>query len=351
MRFEANFVRRAAERFLTSRHPVALMGLPGCAPCAISPAHWRSQDLRFPESRRILVQTIEDFLALVKWIATGDEGAFFSLPVRLQNSLGVVKCYCGKVHSILALRQKDCVHESHHDLFRQYNGALASLSGWEFNLIPTQSVRASRRVYRVLRTHSRLLAEGRSPILPDVSSLLEVRFVNSRFLHLVIDGRPECGLLSGRIEASLPGGSRVAVVPEIEREFDRQDLLVYDILDRFLERAYREPLKAEEILEEGAVALSEGPTPNYPVTEIITDVLAQPGRGAKLSSNVVRARIREVRERLWDAPVIAGEVRKMLDRAIASPNVTMSLGSHSIDVQAAIAELTMPLLKLEAGDL
>jgi hypothetical protein len=343
-------IRGAARRFLASRHPVVLLSVPGCGPCALSPAHSRRRDLLFPDARRILVKNEVEFMALITWISTGRQQEEFPLPARLRKALGSIACYCAKVFSITALRQRDCVHESHFRRFLDYNGALLSLPGWEFNLIPGQSTKRSRRVYKVLRTHSRLLAAGPSPVLDTVNGLLEVRFVGSQYLRLIVDGLPDRGHLRAHVELRQDGLSPLKVLAPFTRQIDRSDLSIYQIVDEHLERAFSEPARAAEILQEAAASLSHGDGVNYPVIEIIADVMQPAHNIADISHRVLKQRIQSIRARLWDGPVIAGYVRSHLDSKLASPSLTRSLANLPLDIQADLAAVTMPLTKLEAGD-
>ena len=350
MEFDRNIVASAARRFLISRHPIVLLSVPGCGPTAISPAHWRSKDLRFVGARCLLVQSEAEFMALVSWIATGSVPRGVVLSAQLRQAIESATCYCGKVLSILSLRKKDCVHEAHYGGFLDYGGVLVSLPGWEFNLTAAPLVKRSRRVYRVLRTHSRLLAEGASPVFPAVTGLMEVRFISSQNLYLVVDGIPEQDRLTARVE--LRGSSRpaLAVLPEFTREISRTDLPVYRILDEHLEQAYREPDRALEILQAAAAFLADGSEPNYPVIDIISSLMERPAETRPVSAGLLKKRIADIRARLWDAPVVAGYVRSQLDGRLASREFTTRLQSFPLDVQADLAALSMSLPKIEAGD-
>ncbi len=332
----------AALRFLASRHPVVLLTVPGCGPCAISPAHWTSPDLRFPEAQRILISTVEEFTELVAWIAFGDPPG---PSARLQKALTSITCYCAEVSSILALRQKDCVHEAQYRQFRDYRGALLSLPGWEFNLIPERS-KPSRRVYRVIRTHSRLLATGASPVLSQIEGLLEIRLVGSGHLLLIIEDSEGGTALKARVEVA-----RGAIaMPAFSEAIDRQNLPPYNVLDDYLQRALRDPVRAKEILHEAKETLAGGADGNYAVQEILASLLKPPTPRGKLSPTLLKKRIRDIRSRLWDAPVIAGKIRNRLDAALANPAFMKRASRLSLEIQSDLASLTMPLAKLEAGD-
>ncbi len=346
MVFDPEIIRAAAMRFLTSRHPCVLLTVPGCGPCAISPVHWRSQDLHFAGARRLLVESEEQFVALVSWIATGKDPD--TMGQGLQEALRQLVCYCGKVLSILALRRKECVHETDYSCFRDFKGALISLPGWEFNLIQEDSTDPVRRVYRVLRTHSRLLAEGPSPVFRKVTGLLEVRFVASEYLRLVIEGLPDEGHLTARVDWH--GLSRPALIAGFKRQIPGPALPEYQDFDKDLQNAFAKPGRAEEILRPKARALPGDDDPSYPRMEIISSLLEPPPGEDRVTPEVIRERIRDTRARLWDAPTVAGHVRKQLDAKLVASALDQQFGDLPLSVQADLATLAMTLRKLEAGD-
>lgn len=286
---------------------------------------------------------MDDFINVVRYVSSEDP-----LPRPLnpdfERALRSIDCYCGKVRSILALRQKDCIHESHFRAFQDYRGALVSLPGWEFNLMFIAPSRSRRRVYRVLRTHSRLIAHGRSPVFPSVSGLLEVRFVGSEYVRLEVEGLPESGSLRARVMVR-DGNSEQAIVPEFTQPIRKEGLDTYRELDRHLELAFCSPAQAPEILQRVALEFSGGPDPDYPVLEIVDSLLSPEAAVGSLEQ-----RIEDIRVRLWDAPVVAAVVRNLLDRCIEAFAADSRFSDFPLKVRADLAALRMPLAKLETGD-
>ncbi len=340
MKFNEQAVREAARRFFSSRHPMALLRVPGCGPVALSPAHLRSKLLSYPGDRRALVKTIEEYLTVFHWVAAGKGEK--SLTTSRRKYLNKLACYCGEVRSILALRPEDCVHESHFRRFQAYGTALVSQSGWEFNLASSRSDRLQSRVYHVIRTGSRLLAVTDQITNGLEDGILELRQVPSEYLRLVVVGEPDSGRLKGRVELIDSSKSRRLVIPEFFG--DLVDIEAYRNFDADLRAALESPSNAPAMLAEAARKyVLEA---NYPVEEIIRDLLVSNPSAAEL-----KRRIRSVRARLWDAPIIAGPVRRQLEVSLATLTQGSLLNNASLDVQRDFADLTMPLIKLERGDL
>jgi hypothetical protein len=340
---DLNLVREASRRFFRARHPVILLTTPGCGPLATSPSYARSRYLRFQGERKIRIRTEAEFVALVTLVATGK--VLPELSAELQKAIQGVVCYCAKVLAILSLRERDCVHEAQYATFRQYLGALQSLAGWEFTLIPAES-KPSRRVYRVVRTHSRLLAEGHSDVLPGVTGVMEIRLIRSQFLRLVINGLPSKGSLTAQVELST--ARRPLILPEFTREIQPAEFAEYQMLDDYLARAFREPSRATKILQNAAAEFAGNGARSYPMIETITELLEVPRGQAALVGSDLKVRIAQIRARLWDNPVIASHVRNHLDGMLSG--FAKRLDSLPLEIQADIADVTMSLKKIENGD-
>ena len=346
MKYDHAVVQAATARFFTSRHPIAWLTLPGCGPCAISPAHWRSKNLPFKGGRNLIAREASELTRMVRWLF---EGSAEGLRPDLLRELRQIVCYCGRVRSVLALRQKDCVHESHFGQFERRPG-LTSLAGWEFNLSERPSI-DKPRIYRVLRTHSRLLARGRSVVLEGVTGLMEIRIVPSENLRLIVTGDPADDLLTAQVELHSALSERPVILPRFTREVVRRSYPTYSMLDHYLSKAYETPSRASAILrDEAAPILNDGKEPNYPALEIIEELLSSAVPAKAIPDDEIRQRIRLIKARLWDAPVIVGHVRNQLDLALGDSTTLSQLDRYPLGVQADIATLTMPLAKLETGD-
>ncbi len=350
MSFEAieqSDMTSVVRRFLSSRHPVAILGLKGCSPCAISAAHLKDPDLRFPQDAQIVVRTEAELIWLINWILTGTDSIVLKRSSTLKRALKRMICYCAHVSAILALRRQDCVHEANFQTFGEYSGALKSLSGWEFNLIESQSGH-DRRVYRLSRTHSTLIAKiskGGSPVLPELSGLMEVRFVPTGHLRLVIEGNVSWGEFSGQVDLVSPRRKPFRVFKAPTVPLERKRFWEYQVVDERLARAEVAPENTREFLQEAAAEIASGDESVYPVNEIIELLVSScPDSGSLVK------RIRDLRARLWDAPLIAGAVRRSLDSALASEEFAEELVKRPVEVQSEIAELSMSRTQLETLD-
>lgn len=333
--------------FHLSRHAKLLVSLPGCVAYGLNSAYVATKGLSFPGARELAVRTLEEYLQTLKRAAD-------HLPPKA-NSRHAFRCYCGKVSSILALRKADCVHEDHYRLFVGYGGDLRFASGWEFNLAEGLT-RGDRRVYEVLRVHSRLM--GHRPAVAGqvveqaVDGMLEVRFVPAPSLRLVVEGLPEGGALSARIVLTA-GRSRRDLISLAEVTVDRESLLSYQILDEALARAGQvaDLGQARTILESAEREIAAGADPVYPVTEIITSLFEDQSSGAKVTLPAIRSRVKLVRARLWDGPVIASRMRRKLDLTLLSPGFGEEIAKLPLEIGAELANVTMSASQLDAADI
>ena len=127
-------------------------------------------------------------------------------------------------------------------------------------------------------------------------------------------------------------------------------MLFRSVLDRHLQEAFDRPERAVEILDKAKQLLSPGKEPNYPVIEIVTEIMDSPSSEGHVSNRLLKQRIREIRDRLWDAPVIAGQIRRELDLALQRPPFASIAARLSLEQRADLATVMMPLAKLETGD-
>jgi hypothetical protein len=317
--------------FQRSRHAKLLVAVPGCVAYAVNEAYLQLESLRFPGVDDLLAETEGEF-------AEALGRAWRNLqPSHLQNALG---CYCSKVSSILALRKADCVHEDHFRLFAGYGEELRFASGWEFNLQDRLS-RPGRRVYDVLRVHSRLVGHRASG-----GGLLEVRFVPAPSLRLVAEGLPDQGPLSATVNLRAGGRTRELVALE-GLALDREGLASYRILDAALHEAGQATsANARLILEAAEREIAQGADPVYPVTEIIAGLFENGPTAAEL-----QRRLALVRARLWDAPVIASRIRRKLDLTLLAPAFGKEIARLPLETGAELANVTMSAHQLDAADI
>ncbi|MBL8177984.1 MAG: hypothetical protein JNK48_25125 [Bryobacterales bacterium] len=336
-------LKREAKRFLLSRDPVVVLTLPGCGPVAINEAHWKYPSLRFPGAKDLLVSDEAAFLDRVASVTgrstAGPSSALVSHWMR---------CYCGRVASILALRPQECVHELHHSRFVQYQGALDSIPGWEFNLKRDKSTRA-KRVYQVIRVHSRFLAAVSAEGFKGADALLSVRFTPSEHFDLVVQGQEKAGALKASVVVEGLGRRPTVVIEPFDRAIEPDRLDPYRILSEHLSLAEARPAQAKEILQNAATLIS-GTQPNYPVEDIIASLYEYSGPRAPGEAEI-RGRIADLRARLWDGPVVGVDVRAMLTRLAGDVEFQRDLVTWPVELQAEYASLSMPLRQLESLDI
>lgn len=96
---------------------------------------------------------------------------------------------------------------------------------------------------------------------------------------------------------------------------------------------------------EFAAAHTKSPT-DYSVQEILGHIFDNEPDGKEIQS-----RIASVRARLWDAPVLATETRNLLDERFTSWVHDPAQRALPLALRADLANLALPLAKLEAADL
>lgn len=185
-------------------------------------------------------------------------------------------------------------------------------------------------------------------MLKNVSGLLEVRFVPSNVLKLTIAGKVEDGSLTGRVRVTTGASAGLAIMPEFRCSIPDGLQASYGALDGTLARAEAKPEDAPSILEE-AMAHYGGSEPDYPAIEVIMSLL-EPTAKHELTRPQLKARIRQIRARLWDAPTIAAHVRNHLDDRLSRFLRSDACTQLPLEVRADLATLSMPLASLEAGD-
>ena len=314
--------------FRRSRHPKVLLSIPGCVAYAVNPAYGKYSALRFSGYRDLVVSKDSEFIEAASRAQRRLEPGKAAFRDRFH-------CYCGKVLSILALEAHHCIHESHSALLGAYGGELKTASGWEFNLLDDLSRSAGKRVYQLLRVHSH----------PVDANVLEVRFVPSESLRLVVTGTVEKQPVTGVVEF-VHGGRKHTVLSIPQSPFRRQSLPRYDMFDQALARAASDVDAAPDILNKVESDMErefgKDGDPAYPVREIIEDLL---------SDGKLEKRIPLVRARLWDAPLIASHCRRKLDHALQTPGFRSFMETRPLAYQAEVANLMMPLSSLEAADI
>src|SRR5262249_30716353 len=177
----------------------------------------------------------------------------------------------------------------------------------------------------------------------------EIRFITSRHLELVVEGTSP-KQLTARIDILDEGDQRLPLVSRFSRKMVPRDLMPYSIMSEALQSALKDPPNARGYLSAAEARLSPGTETNYTVQELITGIF-QPDAGRSAPSDrTVAERIRPLAARLWDAPVLGDELRRRMDRRMRALVVDDILNRLSLDVQNELANLCMPLAKLEAAD-
>jgi hypothetical protein len=315
-------LRQYAQSFLRAKHKAVLLGLTGCRPLGRNAVHAPSTHPAAQKKPVPVIKTVDEYLSAIR-----DEKAYLGI-LSGKDTEEHVPCYCLRERHILALRLEDCVYEERLFTFQRFPDA-SLLRGFEFTHLLTDG---SMRRYTVSRVHAKLLFLRESG--QGYRGILEARLIDSAALNLSISGWPgDSGL---KIRLTVGGDALIEQAVQIKTE----QLNLYRDLEAVLSAAIEseDVSDAERLLTDFLDQVRADPDVYALTVDIVDDIL----------SNREKARMWDVmkgyHERLWDAPVMSKDVRRLLNEKLA----TLDVSKYDWSIRADIARLNMPLDELQA---
>jgi hypothetical protein len=237
-------------------------------------------------------------------------------------------CYCLDQAHILALRLEDCVYEERFIKFQRFTNVWR-LQGLEFTFLKSDK---GERFYSVSRVHAKRLYMLQNPA--GSRGIIEVRLIKSSSLHLAIAGSDS----RFAVRVSLPDGAEL-IHENVPLESERLGLYVK--LDGALVDALAASSHsaATAILQNFVEDVRKEDAEAYSLTHDIIATIVN-----EKSHSRLRDKIRLYRTRIWDAPVLSREVRRLLEYRLAE----LSAGGIPPQFAADLARLNMPLEEVEA---
>ena len=316
-------IDQAAEKFFSTTEPMVVMRMPGCQPVCVNREHdsWLAKigplaTLSHASFRDEVAESPSQFLKAVSAASRADRKA----------------CYCERINAILSLRAPDCVFEGLHS--EHLETERSPQRGFEFYLQPGSQ--NGSREYDIARVHTWLLdTKDRN--------LLLARLTPSQFLAASVT-------LGFKAESRIAWSAKITLrqspkalalfkITDGTSEVDAKTYEPYRLFDEALRQAEDNLPEAPSLLH-GALDQMLGSAEDYEdyggFGFFVDHMLIQPDMPRVL---------RQVRERLWDGPALAGEVRTALSKFLDSSDLHFPL-----NVRHDVLRLRMSIDRLEARD-
>ncbi len=334
--------------------PAAILAMTGCREIGVNPAlvefeRGLNPDLASSLRLGAVIQSEEEYIRVVAeaWknlprFRDEDEQLYqmdFNAAIEKAS-----KCLCERLRALIALRFEDCPWEAQFRQFQNSSVALDPLPAYEFLLdkIDEKGV----RTYRVARAFTRLVG----PLYgagETAMGLIQIRLVPSDHLVMVVRGIRSSQSFDVQLSVNgLPGSNHVW----LDGSSPVGALLEgtpYDLMDRALEEAYRNPTAARAGFRTAMERMISQFRPVYPAAlTLLADIL----RHEKITERLQRE-VQRLRHRLSDGRVLGEYIRKQLDGILRDDNRYSPLAEKlAVEQQADLEMLRIPLEHLEAHD-
>ena len=325
------YLTTIANRLLAAQDPVFLMIMPGCEPVCVNQKHVD----QFPATAEFLVKSVDEFIDSVNSaLASLDrrDPGVPPLPQYADLQLGQHKpllpvCLCEKLDAVVALDERDCVFEV------MYEGQHPT--GFEFNLVDQNGLRE----YAISTALGRRLDDFKHDALAKHrKGLFEARLLPVGLRAIVADevDADENPVLKVRVRIQEGGGSYVepkmvpypAGLPPYKN--------ISDALDSALELLEKDPEavdRACRIIWDEVRVVNGSNARAYPtLSTVFLNLFEKPG-------DEVQHALTDIRRRLWDAPLVARELRRFLRERVDSEEFLADCVKRPVVVQKELIQL------------